>query len=137
MRRFLSVLLLMVLFCPAVFSETAEADLDLTALSGTLLTDRLAEIRADPKTYAGKTLRVRGQYYAMAAGEDVQHSLIVCDECHCAEVGITIVAGAETEMIWPENNTRIEIIATVESYENSAGVLSSRLVVSLLLPQSP
>ncbi len=137
MRRFLSVLLLMVLFCPAVFSETAEADLDLTALSGTLLTDRLAEIRADPKTYAGKTLRVRGQYYAMAAGEDVQHSLIVCDECHCTEVGITIVAGAETEMIWPENNTRIEIIATVESYENSAGVLSSRLVVSLLLPQSP
>ena len=135
MKQFLSVLLLMILFCAAVFSEAAEVDLDLTALSGTLLTDRLAEIRADPETYAGKTLRVRGQYYAMVSGGDVQHSLIVCDECHCTEVGITMVAGAETEMVWPENNTRIEITAAVESYVNSAGILTARLVVSSLLPQ--
>ena len=135
MKRFLSVLLLMILFCSAVFSEAAEVDLDLTALSGTLLTDRLAEIRADPETYAGKTLRVRGQYYAMVSGGNVQHSLIVCDECHCTEVGITMVAGAETEMVWPENNTRIEITAAVESYVNSAGILTARLVVSSLLPQ--
>ena len=135
MKQFLSVLLLMILFCSAVFSEAAEVDLDLTALSGTLLTDRLAEIRADPETYAGKTLRVRGQYYAMVSGGNVQHSLIVCDECHCTEVGITMVAGAETEMVWPENNTRIEITAAVESYVNSAGILTARLVVSSLLPQ--
>ena len=135
MKRFLSVLLLMILFCFTVFSEAAEVDLDLTTLSGTLLTDQLAEIRADPETYAGKTLRVRGQYYAMVSGGDVQHSLIVCDECHCTEVGITMVAGAETEMVWPENNARIEITAVVESYENSAGIFSARLVVSSLLPQ--
>ena len=135
MKRFLSVLLLTIFCSAAVFAETAEVDLDLTGLSGTFLTDRLTEIRSDPETYAGKTLRVRGQYYATESGGSTQHSLIVCDECHCTEVGITMVAGAETEMVWPENNTRIEITAAVESYVNSAGILTARLVVSSLLPQ--
>ena len=135
MKRFLSVLLLTVLLSVVVFAETADVDLDLTRLSGTLLTDRLAGIRADPETYAGKTLRVCGQYYAMESGESIQHSLIVCDECHCTEVGITMTGGPEAEILWPENNTRIEITATVEAWINSAGILSARLVVSSILPR--
>ena len=136
MKRFFSLLILLILCCgTAAFAETAETDFDLTALSGTLLTDKLAEIRANPEVYAGKTLRVYGQYYAVESGESLQHSLIVCDECHCTEVGITMVGGEDAEIVWPENNTRIEINAAIESYENSFDVLSSRLVVLSLLPR--
>ena len=47
MKRFLSILFLGLLLCTAAYAESAEV-LDLTALSGNMLTDRLSEIRANP-----------------------------------------------------------------------------------------
>ena len=136
MKQLLTVLLL-VCCLTAVFAETAskpEPDLDLTDLSGSLLMDRLSEIRSDPETYAGYTGRVRGQYYGQDSEDEVRRSLIVCDTCHCAEIGIALAAAEGTEISWPENNQTVEITATVEVYETSAGELSARLAVISMIP---
>ena len=136
MKRFLAVLLLMICCYTAAFAETAsEPDLDLTVLSGHLLMNTLSEICSDPADYAGWTVRVRGQYYSHASGEEIRHTLIVTDcGTYCSEIGIAMVAAEGAEISWPENNQVMEITAVVEPFETSAGGQSVRLAVVSVLP---
>lgn len=128
MKRFLSILFLGLLLCTAAYAESEEV-LDLTALSGNMLTDRLSEIRSNPEEYAGRTLRIRGKYYGYDTEEGMYRSLIVCDSCNCSEVGITLTEAEGAELSWPEINQSIEIAGTVELYDTSFGTKSARLAV--------
>ena len=136
LRRTLSCFLALMLFFStgtAAFSEAAapgEPDLDLTALSGTVLLNRLAEIQEDPDTYAGLLIRVRGQYYAAADPDgNLRRSLIVCDSCQCSEIGIQLSTDPESEFSWPEINSSVEILGEAEPYVTPAGIPSVRLSV--------
>ena len=135
-RLFLVCFLVLLLFGSVeadIFGETvapAEVDLDFSPFSGTVLLNRLTEVQADPDAYAGLVIRVRGQYYAaMDADGNLRRSLIVCDSCQCAEIGIQLSCDEESGIIWPEINSSIEIIGVVEPYITSAETLSARLAV--------
>lgn len=125
-------LIMALLAWSAVGAETPEVDLDLSPLSGNILLNRLEEIRDDPESYAGRTIRVRGKYFAMLSGDSVRHTLIVCDSCLCAEIGIGMTAAAGYEIAWPEDNQSVDILATVEIFETDAGRKTARLAVSSL-----
>ena len=134
-------LFLCLLLSAAVLAESAPelpdgsapvVDLDLTALSGTPLLDRLSEIRANPADWQGQTLRVRGKYYGHSDDSGLRHSLIVCDTCQLAEIGITMLPAEDADIIFPENNVVVEITARVEPFETAYGTVISRLVVFFL-----
>ena len=129
---------LILLFCLCMLSigiaEGTGADIDLTALSGDVLADRLAEIRGNPEAYAGMTVRVQGQHYGWEAEGESRHSLIVCGSCMCTEVGITLFPAGDAGLDWPENNRQMIVTGTVEMYENSLGVPTARLAVFSVEP---
>ena len=131
-KRCILFLMLVMLVWSAAGAEAPEVDLDLSPLSGNILLNRLEEIRDNPESYAGQTIRVRGKYFALLSGDSVRHTLIVCDSCQCTEIGIGLVSAAGYEIAWPENNRSVEITATVEIFETDAGRKTARLAVSLL-----
>ena len=136
-KPFLSILLtaIFISICAVAFAESPEADLDLAVLSGNLLTDRITEIRDDPAAYAGKTVRIRGQYYASSADAEVQRSLIVvCTTSSCVEVGLRLAPAEDTELAWPDINREIEVLGTLETYETAFGTLGIQVAVHTLLP---
>ena len=134
-RCFLVILSAAVLLCGSSFADIPEVDLDLTMLSGNLLTDSIAAIREDPEAYAGRAVRIRGQYYASSAGAEVQRSLIVvCSTSSCVEVGLRLAPAEGTVLTWPEVNSEMEITGTLEIYDTAFGTLGIRVAVHSLLP---
>ena len=134
LKRFLVTLLVASLFCGTAFAEIPEVDLDLTVFSGNLLTDSIAAIREDPEAYAGRTVRIRGQYYAASAGTEVQRSLIiVCSTSSCVEVGLRLAPAEGADLTWPQINSEIELTGILETYETAFGTLGIRVAVHSLL----
>ena len=135
-RRILIVLLLLSLLpIAAVCSEQADlppVDLDLTGTGGNLLIDQLSEIQFDPASWAGKILRVRGQYYLDQSEDSPRHMLIVSDcATYCSEVGLLMVPAEGAGLLWPEASQEIEVVARVESYQTSWGDRSCLSVLSV------
>lgn len=133
-RLFCLLVLLICALTPA-FAETGtpEVRLDLTGTSGHILIDRLGEIRNSPDGWDGIVLRVRGEYYAEESENGTRRSLIVTD-CldHCSEIAFQLVPDEGAEIIWPEINREIDIIARVEVYETAYGNRSRLAVCSLI-----
>ncbi len=136
-RLFLILLAGIMLFSAAAAetadtTETAEVELDLTELTGSLLIARLSEIKADPWPMEGRSLRVIGQYYE----DETRRALIVhnCGLSACEEVGLTLIAPEDAEFEWPEVNSQVIVTATLEPFDTEWGTPSARLILLSLSP---
>lgn len=136
MKRLCLMILISVLLMTGSLAEEASIDLDLTAFTGNILTDKVSDIRSNPASYDGMTVRIRGQYYAYGTEPDMDRSLIVCENSCCLEVGMKLLPADGADPVWPENNQVIEIVGTVESYETATGNIASRLRVLSVNPAS-
>lgn len=101
-------------------SGDISVDVDLTALSSTMVYAEVYNMMTEPESYIGKAIKIRGLYYATYYEPTKQyyHFVVIQDATACCAQGL--------EFIWlehvypndfPEDETEIEITGVWESYE--------------------
>jgi len=105
-------------------SESSEAnadgiDVDLSALSSTMLSAQYNNIMTSPNRYIGKTIKVRGSYAAFfseAAG-GYRHYVITKEGDDCCTEGFEFIWSGEHEPL--EEGVKIEAVGVFSSYEEA------------------
>jgi len=97
-------------------------DLDLTSLSETMVYAQVYNMMVTPEDYVGKTVKIKGAYYASFIEDQdaYYHYVIIADALACCESGIEIVWDNNEHVYpdeYPEDMTEIEVIGTFGTYE--------------------
>lgn len=104
--------------------NTDTADYDLTTMSSDLVYAFVYQLMADPETYVGKTIRMKGAYYASYyenTGRYYQFCIIK-DAMACCSQGIEFIWDDGSHVYpdeYPEVNTEIVVKGTFETYHES------------------
>ena len=100
--------------------KTADGvDVDLTAFSGMILYSEVYSIMEDPKSYLGKTIKMRGKsavYHDEGNGNDY-YSCVIQDATACCALGIEFVL--DDPDAYPESGKDITVQGTFDSYTES------------------
>lgn len=93
-------------------NTNASGDVDLTALSSTMVYAEVYNMMADPESYKGRTVKMQGQF-AVYEGEDRNYyACIISDATACCAQGIEFVL--DGEYTYPNDYPEIGSIITVE-----------------------
>jgi len=95
-------------------------DLDLTMLSSTLAYGEAINIISNPKDYAGRTIKIRGPYYAdYQQTGSATHYVIVSDETSCCRQGLRFIWDGMHKYPedYPYENAQIELVGEYKTYE--------------------
>ena len=124
----LAMVLLTACSAPADDSQSAAGakqppavDLDLSALSGTVVYSQVNHMVTDPSSWLGKTIRMAGYYsaYEDTARGVVYHACVIPDAMACCAQGIEFVCAGERT--WPDEypaeGTDITVTGRFASYE--------------------
>ncbi len=109
-------------------SETSlvSVDLDLTALSSTMVYGEVFNMMVEPDSYVGKTIRMRGLYYASYydVTEQYYHFVIIQDATACCAQGLEFLWTGEHTYPddYPENETKVEVTGVWERYEEDGEI---------------
>ena len=125
----LCAILLLSSACPAAGAEATPTpeppviDLDLAALSGTLVYAQVYNMMVDPDPWLGKIIRMAG-YYSYYDDQEhgvIYHACVIPDATACCTQGIEFVWYGEHR--WPEDypeiGTDITVTGRLEMYEES------------------
>lgn len=90
-------------------------DVDLTKLSSTMVYGEVFNIVENPSEYRGKTIKIRGTYFAAhdPAKDEYHHSCVIWDATACC------MQGMEFELAdgkYPPNETEITLIGKFDVY---------------------
>lgn len=97
---------------------TYSADVDLTALSSTMVYSEVYNMMATPDDYIGKTVKMKGEF-AVYTDEELNknyYAAIISDATACCQQGLEFVLPGDKA---PEGYTpgdEIEVIGTFETY---------------------
>ncbi|MEA5083579.1 MAG: hypothetical protein VB018_05420 [Lachnospiraceae bacterium] len=103
-------------------NEDNSTDVDLTILSSTMVYAEVYNMMLNPDEYVGKTIKIKGPYYA-EYWDDTQkyyHYVIISDATACCQSGIEFIWDDNSHVYpdeYPENETEIEIRGVFSSYE--------------------
>jgi len=96
-------------------------DVDLTALSSTMVFAEVYNIMLNPNDYTGKTMKMRGTYSSSYNAETgyYYHYVVIADTSACCQQGIGFIWNGDHAYPddYPEENARIEVIGVFESYK--------------------
>lgn len=96
-------------------------DVDLTILSSTMVYGEVFNITVNPKDYLGKTIKLRGEYYASFYDETQKyyHYAIIADAAACCEQGLEFILDGDYTYPedYPENGKQVEFTGVIDSYE--------------------
>lgn len=102
-------------------SPDVGAEVDLTALSSTMVYAEVYNMMMEPESYVGKTVKVRGQYYAnyYEPTQQYYHFLIIADATACCEQGLEFIWLGEHDYPedYPKDQTEIEITGAFRPYD--------------------
>ena len=101
---------------PAPEKISAEVvDVDLTALSATMVYSAVFDIVENPAAYRGKTIKIRGTYFAMhdPAKDEYHHSCVIWDATACCMQGMEFELADKN---YPPNETEITLIGKFDVY---------------------
>ena len=104
-------------------SETASAvDYDLTEMGSDMVYSTVYQFMVNPEDYVGKTVRVRGQYYAnwYEANQQYYHCVYIADAAACCAQGLEFVWEDGNHVYpdeYPEDESTIEVVGTFETYK--------------------
>jgi len=94
-------------------------DVDLTAMSNTMVYSEVYNIMTRPDKYLGKTIKTRGPYYAEhdGAGENY-HFVIVEDATACCRQGLEFMWNGEHAYPddYPDENAKIEVVGVFRKH---------------------
>ncbi|NLF35254.1 MAG: hypothetical protein GX585_04735, partial [Clostridiales bacterium] len=91
------------------------------ALSSTMVYGEVFNMMVEPDGYVGKTIRMRGLYYASYydVTEQYYHFVIIQDATACCAQGLEFLWTGEHTYPddYPENETKVEVTGVWERYE--------------------
>jgi len=99
-----------------------DVDIDLTAMSSTMVYAEVYNMLLYPERYVGKTVKASGEYYASYWEETdtYYHYVVIADAAACCEQGLEFIwdEGAHSYPAdYPVDYTPVEIIGTFGMYE--------------------
>lgn len=101
----------------AATGTAMDVDIDLTALSSTMVYSEVFNMLYEPEDYIGKTVRMEGlfsTYHSETTGKDY-YSCIIEDATACCSQGLEF---ALTEgYSYPKEGTLIEVVGVFDTYE--------------------
>ena len=96
-------------------------DVDLTALSGTMVYSEVYNMMVSPETYIGKTVRMKGPfaYFHDKATDNYYFACIIRDATACCAQGIEFVLAGEPTFpdSYPEPGTEICVTGVFDTYQ--------------------
>lgn len=99
-------------------AETKAVDVDLTALSSTMVYSEVYNMTVSPDDYIGKTVKMRGSF-AYAKGDDRYYfACIIADATACCSQGIEFILADERKFPdeYPEKDAEITVTGTFDTY---------------------
>lgn len=116
--------------------STGGIDVDLTALSSTMVYSEVYSMMSFPDDYIGKTVKMKGQFAVYQATDEngafipdqIYFACVIADATACCSQGLEFaLAGEHTYPDdYPELGSEITVVGTFEPYEDS-GCLYCRL----------
>ncbi len=99
-------------------SQTEGVDVDLTALSSTMVYAEVYNMMVTPEEYLGKNIRMSGEYNMSYYEETDQnyHFVIINDALECCQSGLEFSLNDEA-VAYPENGEVVEVTGVFDSYE--------------------
>lgn len=98
-----------------------EVDIDLTALSSTLVYAEVYSMMVSPEDYIGQTVKMKGKYYSMYYEETGKyyHYVIIEDAAACCQQGLEFIWNGEHIFPddYPSDGTEVEVIGLFDTYE--------------------
>ena len=87
------VAVLCLLFAGCVSAESQTADVDLTALSSTMRAAEIYNMQSQPGNYVGKTIKMRGNYFASYSEKmnTQYHFVLISDASACCQQGMEFI----------------------------------------------
>ena len=90
-------------------------DVDLTKLSATMVYGEVFNILENPAQYRGKTIKIRGKYFAFhdPAKDEYHHSCVIWDATACCMQGMEFELADKN---YPPNESEITLIGKFDVY---------------------
>ena len=99
---------------------TSGIDVDLTALSSTMVYSEVYNMVVAPESYVGKTVKMKGQfiYYEDSRTENQHFGCVIADATACCSQGLEfLLAGSHTYPDdYPELYSEITVVGTFDKY---------------------
>ncbi len=106
---------------PSKPAGDGSVDVDLTALSSTMVYAEVYNMMTDPDAYMGKTIKMSGQYYSSYFEETEQYYffVVISDATACCQQGIEFIWNGEHTYPedYPEDGTEVEVTGVFGSYQ--------------------
>ena len=101
--------------------SSADADIDLTLLSGTMVYSQVSQMIYTPDDYIGKTVKMEGTFAVYEGERQNYFACIVTDATACCANGIEFVLAGEHVYPddYPEPGTEITVVGTFGFYEEN------------------
>jgi len=108
--------------------SSADAEIDLTLLSGTMVYSQVSQMVYQPEEYVGKTVKMQGPFAVYEGEERNYYACIIQDATACCANGIEFLWAGDHAYPddYPELGTEITVIGTFDIYEED-GFLYTQL----------
>lgn len=112
----------------------AEIDVDLTALSSTMVYSEVYNMVYTPADYLGKTVKMRGQFAVYEGDSRNYYACLIADATSCCSQGIEfVVQDARTYPDdYPELGTEITVVGTFDTYQEGETTYCQLIDATLL-----
>lgn len=102
--------------------EEGAIDVDLTALSSTMVYSEVYQMMTEPQNYVGKRVRMRGQFAVSQADPEVADvdyyfAVLIADATACCQQGMEFVwEGHDSPEDFPQEGTDLTVTGVFETY---------------------
>ncbi|MGN0483760.1 MAG: hypothetical protein ACI4HI_09435 [Lachnospiraceae bacterium] len=113
--------------------QKSDVDMDLTVMDRDMVYASVYQMMADPKSYEGKTIRIKGSYYAeyYDKTEKYYHYCLIKDAMACCAQGMEFIWDDGSHVYpdeYPPEDTEITVTGIFETYqEEGDGQVYARL----------
>ncbi|MBQ3265374.1 MAG: hypothetical protein IJH07_06325 [Ruminococcus sp.] len=99
-------------------ADSDGVDVDLTAMSSTMVYSEVLNMQQKPEDYLGKTVKMAGPFNVTEIGENRYFACIIADATACCSTGIEFVLKGDYSYPddYPEANTEITVVGTFNTY---------------------
>lgn len=109
---FILTIIIMLQFTACGSKYEGDVDVDLTSMSSTMVYSYVADMLANPDSYKGKIVRMKGDSNTT---HGASHSCIIYDALGCCTEGIEYVLSDE-DADYPNDGDGITVVGTFASY---------------------
>lgn len=115
--------------------ESVNVDVDLTALSSTMIYSEVNNMMTTPDDYLGKTVKMSGSFsiYESESTGKIYYACVIADATACCSQGLEFVLAEERSYPdeYPELGTEITVTGVFDTYEEN-GYMYCQLIDAVM-----